>query len=433
MAGGRPALDENVGKYSVDMFVVDLGGAEKVYYPKPEDWKKGDLRKAVLFQQVVHRELRAGAMQALAPARASERHPLFKDASGMPLHKLICASEATYKRVLGSCVSCHNAEVGVKLATTEKSFGKNLRTFGIQLNSAERSFTFDLSRWNSLCNRVCRGGVSTQGSSPLIEGIRIERPPSFYLEFGCSATPTSPPSTPLEIKNARGKERWKCIPQVEIPGMQGPRRVSFVLALTAGELNLTTPSIDPRNTSSPATTKKAIKNEPISHSIFTTTHDHTPGNLTTRPKKRAREFCEEDIHYEKKFLEERKRMVMESLRRDEIGRKIFGIFPDDPLEEQQEMSAFIQRNRGYTDSSPEEFLDLSLVERRQADDLLVIKQEKESPFRRDKMARTERDIRRVLRDVDICAVRYPSAVLFHEAEHDLWKKDGYILSAGIAE
>jgi len=149
MAGGRPALDANKGNYAVDLLMVVYGLHTKVCYPKPEGWKLGDLIKAQHFQQVIHEGLQDGSVTAAAPAGPRESHPLFKDLSGRPWHRLKCQTVAAYRRILTTAVKRYNADPNVRAPTTEKSFGKNLRTFGLTLDEGEKAFTFDLAKWQN--------------------------------------------------------------------------------------------------------------------------------------------------------------------------------------------------------------------------------------------------------------------------------------------
>ena len=455
-AGGRPALERNVGRYTVSMYLVPLGASAQVYYPKPEDWKPGDKRKATHFQAVVQEQLLAGEIRAVPPTQPSESHPFFKDAHGRPFAKLLCLTKASYKLVLRSSVSRCNEEAAKtgsgRAMTTEKSFCKNLRTFGLKLDEKEKSFTFDLARWNSLCYRVVSGGVSTVGSnpsmmrmtsSPIIGGIQVEQPPSFYLEFGRTVTPNGPGMTQQEILH--GKESWKCSPRVEVPGF-GTRRVSFVLAPNpASRVSPAPPTIKPCNTAHAPATSETITSQGVHQSKYKKELQQTPGvTPATANRKRARNSYDEDADYEETFLADRQRILLESLRREEIDCKIFGMFYDDPTQEQQqEMASFIESNRRQMDRSVD-FLDLELVERTLASGKLIIKQEMEIlPSRvlqeercRDRNVRAKRahdGILEAQRSMPNMSVRDPTTELFAEAERDIWHTSGCLLSAGIVE
>jgi len=414
MAGGRPALETNVGQYAVSLLMMVYGLHTKVYYPKPEEWKLGDLIKAQHFQAVIQEGLRAGCITAIAADAPRESHPLFKDLSGRPWHRLKCKSTATYRRILTTAVQRYNADPKVRAPTTEQSFGKNLRTFGLTLDEGEKTFTFDLAKWNNHCNRVLKGGVTTQGSSPLINEIEVVSIPDFYVDFG---------RTTASAPTPRQQEKWRCSPVLEVPGF-GKRVISFVLKPEPSRQ----PALD---ASALATEKKRTTKAQAKPVLFWKGPQATdPSDLDTPKYKRPREFCaEEPDHKKAMFLADREKLVIESARREEIRQKIFGLFPEDTSQENEETAAFIKKATEKPDYLEEDFLDLNLTQK-VADKSMVIKPEPgsvpdaatspaESVRALQAQENAARSVRSIWRTVDAKAIRAPTMTLFAEAERDL--------------
>jgi len=420
MEGGRPALDANKGNYAVDLLMVVYGLHTKVYYPKPEGWKLGDLIKAQHFQQVIHEGLQDGSVTAAAPAGPRESHPLFKDLSGRPWHRLKCQTVAAYRRILTTAVKRYNADPNVRAPTTEKSFGKNLRTFGLTLDEGEKAFTFDLAKWQNHCNRVLQGGVTTQGSSPLVNEIEVPAPPRFYSEFG---------RTTARAPTPRQQEKWRCSPVLEVPGF-GKRVVSFVLK--------TEPSLQASmviDAGASATEKKRTTTTETKPAVLLFWKDPQatdPAVLDTPRFKRPREFCaDEPLRKKATFLADREKLVIESARRGEIRDKIFGLSPEDASQENREMAAFVktatEKQSDHLQRS-EDFLDLNLIQTQKSADI-VIKPEPGSVTRaetspefvraRQAQANEAQRVRNMWKAVDAKAIRAPTVTLFSEAERDI--------------
>ena len=175
-AGGRPAKDENVGKWVLLFFLY-----KQVRYPDPDDLKPTDVRKAESLQCAIDE---FADQDKLAPVNTpgAPCHPLFK-CRNKAFQKLQFRNKSVYREFWARVVVIYNKRPETRKSTTEDSFEKNMSTFGVSFSEADCTCAFVLETWNSQCFRLVRNGVSKNGR-PNSKLVKVEAPPDFYLNFG---------------------------------------------------------------------------------------------------------------------------------------------------------------------------------------------------------------------------------------------------------